>query len=156
MLIREAKRDDSAPLLEKATDGTLGYSSADALILRFKRRTYLDWRTSWVGLTSVFRYGLNRLPKHFSRADFDIKEGKKREQALETASLVREILHIHELLAYAYHDRNVRQPIMGDCRDKSWGLSLHTECKQKSRGRVQPAVRRWESAYQDHCIHDMG
>jgi hypothetical protein len=33
-----------------------------------------------------FRYGLNRLPEHFSRADFDIKEGKKREQALETTS----------------------------------------------------------------------
>jgi hypothetical protein len=108
MLIRGRKRDDSVLLLEKATDGTLGYSSADALRLRVKWWTYLDWRTSWVGLTSIYRYGLSRLPEHLSRADFDIKECKKREQALETASLVRGILHIHELLAYAYYDRNVR------------------------------------------------
>jgi len=29
---------------------------------------------------------LNRLPKHFSRAGFNIEEGKKREQALKTTS----------------------------------------------------------------------
>ena len=129
MLVRVRKRDHSVLLLEKATDGTFESSSAHALWPWVKRRTYLDWRTSWVGLSSVFRYGLNRLPEHLSRANINIKEGKKREQALETTSWVREILHIRELLAYAYHDRDVWQAIMGDCRDKFWGLSSHTESK---------------------------
>jgi len=123
-------------LLEKATDGTFGSSSAHALRPRVKRRTYLDWWTSWVGLASVFRSGLDGVSKHAYRADFNIKEGKKREQALETTSWVREVSHIHKLLAYAYHDRNVRQAIMGGSRDESRSLSLQTERKQQSRGRV--------------------
>jgi hypothetical protein len=43
---------------------------------------------------------------------------------------------------YSYRDSNVRQAITRDCRDKSRSLSVHTECKQQSRGREQHAIRR--------------